>query len=212
VSGPARTSGGGRFPGFDSVAQAPHWDAVTAGVVLSRLGMPPDVRFFSPAEEAIATALCDQLLGQTEDARLPVVNQIDARLAEKETDGWRYQDMPEDGRAWRLSLAALDADAVSRYGCGFAESPAHDQAKLVQAVQDLGSGDWQGLNAGHVWSLWTRYACTAFYAHPSAWNEIGFPGPAYPRGYKNAGVNAREPFEVGDVNPAEDPVRGGGGR
>ena len=82
----------------------------------------------------------------------------------------------------------------------------------MQAVQDLGSGDWHGLNAGHVWSLWTRYACTAFYAHPSAWNEIGFPGPAYPRGYKNAGIDAREPFEVRDVNPSEDPVRGGGGR
>jgi hypothetical protein len=212
VSGPVPTSGGGRFPGFDSAAQAPHWDAATAGVVLSRLGIPPDVRFFSPAEEAIATALCDQLLDQAEDTRLPVVNQIDARLAEKETDGWHYEDMPEDGKAWRLSLAALDADAVSRYGRGFAESPAHDQAKLVQAVQDLGSGDWQGLNAGHVWSLWTRYACTAFYAHPSAWNEIGFPGPAYPRGYKNAGVDAREPFEVRDVHPADDPVRGGGGR
>jgi len=212
MSGPAPTSGGGRFPGFDSAAQAPHWDAVTAGVVLSRLGMPPDVRFFSPAEQAIATALCDQLLDQAEGARLPLVNQIDARLAEKETDGWRYEGMPEDGKAWRLSLAALDADAVSQHGCGFAASPAHDQAKLVQAVQDLGSGDWHGLNAGHVWSLWTRYACTAFYAHPSAWNEIGFPGPAYPRGYKNAGVDAREPFEVRDVNPSEDPVRGGGGR
>jgi hypothetical protein len=185
---------------------------MTAGVVLSRLGMPPDVRFFSPAEEAIVTALCDRLLDQDEDARLPVVNQIDARLAEQETDGWRYEDMPEDAKAWRLSLAALDADAVSRYGCGFAESSAHDQAKLVQAIQDLSSGDWHGLNAEHVWSLWTRYACTAFYAHPSAWSEIGFPGPAYPRGYKNAGVDAREPFEVRDANPSEDPVRGGGGR
>ena len=47
-----------------------------------------------------------------------------------------------------------------------------------------------------MWSLWTRYACTAFYSHPWAWNEIGFPGPAYPRGYKNPGVDAREPFEV----------------
>jgi hypothetical protein len=44
--------------------------------------------------------------------------------------------------------AGEGADAVSQYGCGFAESPAHDQAKLVQAVQDLGSGDWHGLNAG----------------------------------------------------------------
>ena len=48
----------------------------------------------------------------------------------------------------------------------------------------------------HVWSLWTRYACTAFYSHPWAWNEIGFAGPAYPRGYKNTGIDARERFEV----------------
>ena len=65
---------------------------------------------------------------------------------------------------------------------------------------------WHGLNAARVWSLWTRYACTAFYSHPHVWNEIGFPGPAYPRGYKNAGVGKLEPFEVRDARPAEDPV------
>ncbi len=60
--------------------------------------MPPDVRFFTPAEEAIATALCDQLLDLGEGATVPVVNLIDARLAEQETDGWHYEGMPEDGR------------------------------------------------------------------------------------------------------------------
>ncbi|MDM4723605.1 hypothetical protein QTQ03_30055 [Micromonospora sp. WMMA1363] len=54
-------------------------------------------------------------------------------------------------------------------------------------------------------SLWTRYACTAFYAHPDAWSEMGFPGPAYPRGYKNTGVDRREPFEVVDTRPDEEP-------
>ncbi len=196
----------GRFPGFDAADQAGHWDPVTAGVVLSRLGMPPDLRFFSPDEEAIATALCDQLLDQQADPKVPIVNLIDARLAEQQTDGWHYADLPEDGVAWRLSLAALDADAMAGHGGGFAGCAAADQVKLIQAVQDMGSGDWHGLNAGHVWSLWTRYACTAFYASPSAWNEIGFPGPAYPRGYKNPGVDAREPFEVRDIRPAQDPV------
>ena len=42
--------------------------------------------------------------------------------------------------------------------------------------------------------------------HPHAWSEMGFPGPAYPRGYKNAGVGKREPFEVADARPAEDPL------
>ena len=61
--------------------------------------------------------------------------------------------------------------------------------------------------ASHVWSLWTRYGCTAFYAHPLAWNEIGFDGPAYPRGYKNIGVDRLEGIEVHDAHPADDPLK-----
>ena len=87
----------------------------------------------------------------------------------------------------------------------FALAPAEDQRAVIQAVQDPGAKDWHGLNAAHVWSLWTRYACTAFYSHPLAWNEIGFPGPAYPRGYKNPGMDAREPFEVADALPPTTP-------
>jgi Gluconate 2-dehydrogenase subunit 3 len=199
---------GGRFPGFDPLAQAPHWDPVTAGVVLSRLGKPPGIRFFTPAEEAVATVLCDLLLGQDGEPRVPVTEFIDARLAGQETDGWRYEDMPEDGHAWRDSLRYLDDDAQAKFGRPFARCPAGDQRALIQVVQDTAAGDWHGMIAAHVWSLWTRYTCTAFYAHPQAWSEIGFPGPAYPRGYKNPGVDAREPFEVGDVVPSDDPVRG----
>ncbi|HEU5037520.1 MAG TPA: gluconate 2-dehydrogenase subunit 3 family protein [Nocardioides sp.] len=207
VPGPGR----GRFPGFDSVGQSQAWDPVTTGVVLSRLGMAPDIRFFTPAEQAVATVLCDRLLDQRGDtgdeARVPVVNLIDARLAEDRTDGWRYHDMPHDDQAWRDTLAALDHDATERFGAGFATCSSEQQAVLIQAVQDLGSEQWHGLTAKHVWSLWTRYVCTAFYSHPSAWNEMGFPGPAYPRGYKNAGLDAREPFEVRDARPSDDPTR-----
>jgi Gluconate 2-dehydrogenase subunit 3 len=201
---------GDRFPGFDALDQAGHWDPVTAGVVLARVGRPPDIRFFTPAEEAAATALCDRLLGQDQDGvpKVEVVPQIDARLAEQETDGWRYADMPADGQAWRDSLRFLDEDSQAACSRELAGASLHDQRAVIQAVQDLGAKEWHGLNAAHVWSLWTRYACTAFYAHPSAWNEIGFPGPAYPRGYKNPGVDAREPFEVADAHPSRDPVRG----
>jgi hypothetical protein len=201
----------GRFPGFDAAAQARHWDPVTAGVVLSRLRIPQELGFFTPAEEAAATALCDRLLGQDGDdaSRIPVVVLIDARLARSETDGWRYDDMPEDAQAWRDTLGYLDDDAQALFGAGFAQCKPADQRALVQTVQDTGSGDWHGLNAARVWSLWTRYACTAFYSHPDVWNEIGFPGPAYPRGYKNAGIDAREPFETRDVKPADDPVAEG---
>jgi hypothetical protein len=144
---------------------------------------------------------------QRDRPRVPVTAMIDSRLAAAETDGWRYADMPEDGQAWRDTLGFLEEDAQAKHGRGFADLPASDQAALIQVVQDTGPGDWHGLPASRVWSLWTRYACTAFYAHPWAWNEMGFPGPAYPRGYKNIGVGKREPFEVPDAAPGRDPVR-----
>ena len=198
-----------RFPGFDVLGQAPRWDQVTADLVTGRCGPPPGPRFFTAAERACAGALLDQLTGQRDAPMVAVLAMVDARLAAGETDGWRYADMPEDGQAWRDSLAYLDKDAGLRCGSGFADASDADQMALLQAVLDRGPERWHGLPAAHVWSLWTRYACTAFYSHPAAWAEIGFPGPAYPRGYKNAGVGRLEPFEVPDAQPSDDPAGDG---
>ena len=40
-----------------------------------------------------------------------------------------------------------------------------------------------------------RDTLAAFYSHPWAWNEIGFGGPAYPRGYARLGVGLSEAWE-----------------
>jgi hypothetical protein len=196
--------GRGRYPGFDVLSQVDRWDDVTAGAVLTRLSHPTGLSFFTVAEVAVAAPLLDLLLAQDGEPRVPVLELIDERLALGETDGWHYDDLPPDGDAWRQTLACLDEDACNRFGRGFGELAADEQATLVQAVQDT-DGDWHGLTPGHVWSLWTRYTCTAFYSHPWAWNEIGFPGPAYPRGYLHLGVDAREKEEQRDAEPA-DPV------
>lgn len=196
-----------RFPGYDVLGQVDTWDHVTAGVVLRRLAPTPALRFFTLEEQAVAEALFDQLLGQFDEPKVPVLQLVGARLAEEQTDGWRHVDMPPDNEAWHLTLRCLDEDARYRYARRLAQLSPPEQAGIVQAVQDLaaGAGQWHGWAAAHVWSLWTRYACAAFYAHPWAWNEIGYGGPAYPRGYKNLGVDGREPWEVRDHTP-RDPV------
>jgi hypothetical protein len=197
----------GRFAGFDVLDQVEVWDDVTAGVVLSRLALSDEFSFFTPAEVGIGMALVDLLLAQDCDPRVPVLALIDQRLSIGETDGWHYDDLPEDAAAWRASLAGLDLDAREQCGRGFGELGETEQGSLVQAVQDRSTaGDrWRDFVAKHVWSLWTRYACTAFYSHPWAWNEIGFSGPAYPRGYLNLGLDAREKWEVAE-HEAADPV------
>lgn len=195
--------GRGRFPGYDVLDEVPRWDEVTAGVVLARLAPSSDLSFFTAAEEGVAVPLLDLLLAQDREPRVPVVALLDARLAAGETDGWHYDDMPEDGAAWRDSLAALDEDARAAHGSGFAELDAERQARLIERVRT--ASRWHGMPGARVWSLWTRYVCTAFYSHPFAWNEIGFGGPAYPRGYKNLGEGSRERWEVPDQHRA-DPV------
>jgi len=195
----------GRFDGYDVLSQVPTWDVVTQGVVLRRLGPPAPLRFFTEAEGAVARQLLDRLLAQDDDPRIDVLADIDSRLALGVTDGWHYEDLPHDGQAWRDSLSALDDASREQVGTGFATAGRGEQMRLVQAVQDAIGGDWRGLPAKHLWSLWTRYACAAFYAHPWAWNEIGFGGPAYPRGYKNIGPGRREPWERPERDP-RDPV------
>lgn len=193
------------FPGYDVMDQRDTWDEVTARVVLRRVRPErAPLRFFDPDEARAATALVDRLLAQDDEPRVPVVPVIDGRLADGDGDGYRYAEMPEDPEAWRRSLAALDADARARAGCAFADLPRSGQRRVIEDVRRH-DGDWHGLPAGRTFSLWMRYACGAFYAHPWAWNEIGFGGPAYPRGYKNLGLDRREPWEVAERD-ARDPV------
>lgn len=201
------SAGGHRYPGFDVMSQAPHWDAATRRVIDKRLQPPGPMEFFTVHEARTVRELVTALLDQSDDEheRIPVTNMIDARLAADKTDGWRYADLPEDREAWRQSLAALDADSHGRFGAPFADVTRDRREALLQDV--LEADRWQGFPVTELWSLWTRYACSAFYSHPSAWNEIGFGGPAYPRGYKNLGLDAREPFEVRDVRPGQDPAR-----
>ena len=125
-----------RFPGFDAAAQVRHWDPVTAGVVLSRLRIPQELGFFTPVEEAAATALCDLLLGQAGQGarRIPVVVLIDARLARMETDGWTgdgpiRRHRSERNRRNDCDLRPPIANREGRRVCGArAQAIAHDHA------------------------------------------------------------------------------------
>jgi hypothetical protein len=43
-----------------------------------------------------------------------------------------------------------------------------------------------------------RQIVEIYYAHPAAWSEIGFGGPASPRGYVRLAANRRDPWEGAD--------------
>ena len=44
----------------------------------------------------------------------------------------------------------------------------------------------------------------AYYAHPVAWNQIGFGGPASPRGYVRMQLNQSDPWEAAEARRVEE--------
>jgi hypothetical protein len=46
--------------------------------------------------------------------------------------------------------------------------------------------------------------CGAYYSHPAAWSEIGFGGPASPRGYVRLVAGRRDPWEAVEAAPGEE--------
>jgi hypothetical protein len=196
----------GRYPDYDVLAAAQHWDPRTRRVVLDRVANVPPIRFFTVQETQTLKAFCDVVTGQDSEPRIPVLEMVDAKLHAGQLDGFRHHDMPPDPETWRQVAANLDQSAHER-GCegGFADASSELQHEIVQQFSE-GELDWE-LPVTKAWGVVMRGVLGAFYSHPWAWNEIGFGGPAYPRGFARLGPGQREHWEAPpefDVDPVSD--------
>jgi hypothetical protein len=203
----------GRYPDWDVLAEADHWDEVTRRVVVDRVERIPPVTFFTAEEAAALAAFFDVFLAQDAEPRVPVLNFVDEKLAAGKRDGYRYDDMPDDGEAFRLVARGLDESARSSGAASFEAAPTELRHEIVHAFSrgKIRGEVWDELHLGHAWELVTRNALEAFYSHPWTWNEIGFAGPAYPRGFAAFGsphlgeeAEGWEPKEEFSLDPVKD--------
>jgi hypothetical protein len=186
-------------------------------VVLERVEQPPSFRFFDERERATLKPFCDCLTAQDEEPRIPVLAYVDEKLFENQGDGYQYFDMPSDQETWRTVARGLDDEARALGVGSFDELSLHHQHQICHkfAQGELWGGAWATFNVERAFSLVMRYVCEAFYAHPWSWNEIGFGGPAYPRGYSafgNPELGEREPWEgreAFELDPVPDVKREG---
>jgi hypothetical protein len=101
----------GRYPDYDVLAEADHWDEVTRRLVLGRVHDVPAFRFFDERERDTLKALCDTLLAQDAEPRIPVLSFVDEKLHENKGAGYQYFDMPTDQEIWRRVARGLDEEA-----------------------------------------------------------------------------------------------------
>lgn len=193
----------GYYPGYHTLDQQDFWDEATRKLVLERVYAVPSIRFFSGQELRLVQAIVDRLIPQDdreEAFRIPLVPQIDKKLYEDRIPGYRYEDMPPQQEAMRLGLQGVDAIAAHLFGKSFPDLDPLQQDEVLLTLHDgqppAGDLIWKKVSPVHFWVQLLSDAIEAYYAHPYAWDEIGFGGPAYPRGYFRLKLGEPEPWEV----------------
>lgn len=193
----------GYYPGFSTLGQRAFWDAKTREVVEDRVYNVPPIRFFNDEELQIMTAVANRIIPQDDrlpEYRIPIVNYIDERLDKHEIDGYRFEGMPPDEEAYRLGLKAIDETAHAIHGMAFGDLDPLKQDFILKSIHDgkkLGAQKiWGKMEIKRFWHMLVQDCATGYYSHPWAWDEIGYGGPAYPRGYTRLENGSPEPWEV----------------
>lgn len=180
---------------------SPSWDDATRDVIHERLTEIPERRFFTTDEWDTLSAACELLVPQPDrpGAAVPIVPWIDRKLERDEREGYRYADMPPQREAWRQGLRGIAEEAQLRHGKRFTELSSAHRHRILVAIQedDVLSAVWARLPARRFFTAMLLKSVVAeYYAHPAAWSEVGFGGPASPRGYVRLGPDQHDPWEA----------------
>ncbi len=190
------------YPDYDLLAK---WDSVsfddkTRAVLSRRLHAVPGRRFFTEAEWTLVEALSARLAPTpTRGPPIPITPWIDAELFENDGEGFRIEGMPPMQEAWRMGLGLLAEEAVAQYGRPFEIQDRETQTAFIERLRkgEVDKARWAALDPGRFFGdLLLKTVIGVYYAHPSAQSEMGFGGPASPRGYVRIGLNEHDPWEA----------------
>jgi hypothetical protein len=190
------------YAGYDVLEKwdSPSWDDQTREAIRQRLVAIPERRFFGTTEWQTLEAVANRLVPQPDRASpIPIVPWIDDKLHRDTRDGFRYDDMPVLREAWRLGLEGINEESRRRFQSDFPALSNDQQDIVLRAIQegDVQGPVWERVPAQRFFStVLLKEIVGEYYAHPLAWSEVGFGGPASPRGYVRLGLDQRDPWEA----------------
>lgn len=194
-----------RYPDYNVLDKwsSPDWDDQTREVVRKRLEEIPLTRFFTDDEARTLTAVAERVVPQPDRRpaeKIPIVAWIDEKLYDDKRDGYRYEEMPPQREAWRLGVKGINETAQALFNQK--DFVALDAISKDVVLTHIARGD----PPGDTWKLvpaarfFRDVLCITiakiYYAHPLAWNEIGYNGPSSPRGHVRKWMSGVDPWEA----------------
>ncbi|MCR8643320.1 gluconate 2-dehydrogenase subunit 3 family protein [Paenibacillus sp. N1-5-1-14] len=188
------------YPMYDVMSQHEHWDEHTRSIVSSRIVREDSYHFLNAIEIEILRSWCARLMDDDRGEIITyVLGHIDRTLFDNKGEGQRKPHVPPAPILIRTGLNNVHKLAESLYGNHFWKLSPEIQHSLMTDISE-GTGQ-QGDEHMQVppkdffqkLLIWT---VESYYSHPKVWSEIGFGGPAYPRGYVRLAPGQVDPWEA----------------
>ena len=189
-----------RYPGYDLLKERDHWDDHTREIVLKRLRPLPEYKFLNKYEVHMIFAIAKHIVYDHRKEILDyVIHHMDNTLTSPIGEGQRKVGTPEQTVLIRQGLKAIDELAKKQFWTAFLEMDVRKQQSILidlQKGQAVQLKEWQTIPQKELFNKLATGIASAYYSHPTVWSEIGYGGPAYPRGYVRVEKGLTDPWEA----------------
>ena len=188
------------YPDFDLMTQSDNWDPHTREIVERRFGPFAAPKVLAPAEAAMLRAIAQHLIYENREELIDyIIFHIDQQLQSAIGENQRKPEVPpaKDLICW--GLTAIDNCAQKRHQKKFLQLSTEEQFVFLTDLQKGTADpipDWLEVPQKALFKKLANEIVSAYYAHPTVWSEIGYGGPAYPRGYVRVELGLTDPWEA----------------
>lgn len=190
----------GLYPDYDVMEHADQWDDLTREIVMQRLHPPTVLKHLSDWEQNMIAKISEHLAYEDRGEIIAwIVSCFDSQLAADVGESERKPGTPPQEKLIRDGLKALDQWARMLSAQGFLECGTQVQFQVLSRLQ-LGSlpaiDQWKDSLQKDLFTKLAGMVIKAYYSHPVVWSDIGYGGPAYPRGYVRIELGLTDPWEA----------------
>jgi len=173
---------------YNSLDRIGEWDPKTQAVIKKRIadevGKEMSFSFLTEKQGRLLAKITDILIPQSDNSQyVKIAEAIDKNLL-KAPRGVRYGDNLWKAEIYQKGLTEFEKQLDKKF------TPENIEKIIKQSFEP------------NQKNLITEFLSQAlvdsieiYYSHPVSWNQIGFPGPAYPEGYAYLACNEADSWE-----------------
>jgi hypothetical protein len=180
------------YPNYDVMQEKNQWDDHTQTIVTARVIRERNYKFLSLTEAEMLRAIAVILI---DDDRPELTQYIICHIGE----GERKTGVPQERQLIRDGLKTWNDASIQQFLTYFIDLTWVQQRSYVEELSTsnaLPSAVWGAFPQQALFNKLLQMCLEAYYSHPIVWSEIGYGGPAYPRGYVRTEIGQLDPWEA----------------